>query len=384
MNICKRNQGYDSRTLIDISVIFILSVFISCSPNKHRIESEFAKLCDPVFSDNKPGGVVLVQKGEETIFLKSYGIANLETKERITENTIFNTGSISKTFVSNGILVLEEAGLLSTEDSIYEYFKDFDHKEIAKKIRIMHLLSHSSGLPDLRKVDVEKQFYLTAKDEENFEPIKRVETLNFEPGSRFEYSNPAFNGLALIIEKLIGQKWQDFIKEKIFKPSGMENSRITDGPYPQVGVAHAYKQENGTYIEYDYGEVPTFAAAGNGGIWCSALDLAKYETAIREHTFLSEESVDKSRTVFVPTCWNDTILPNIGCSWFILEKNNKDNRYGVKIVFHTGSQGGFRAFFVSIPENDILYLGLFNRPVDGLSELQSQGIEILEKCKWLD
>ena len=365
-------------------LFFSLIFLASCANNNHNIKSEFESLFDSKFSDNEPGGIILVKKGAEVIFLKSYGIVNLKTKEKITENTIFNTGSISKTFVSNGILILEEAQLLSIEDSIYMYFNDFDNKEIAKKIKIKHLLSHTSGIPDLRRLNENKEFYLTAKDKENFEPLKRVDSLNFEPGEKFEYSNPTFNGLALIIEKLSNQKWQNFIEEKIFKPSGMNHSRITDGSYPQDGVAHAYIQENKNFIEYDYGEYPTFAAAGNGGIWSSALDLAKYEKAIREFTFLSKESVDKSRTVFRPKSWNDTIPPNIGCSWFILEKSTKKNEFGVKIVSHTGSQGGFRAFFISIPEKDVLYIGLFNRPVDDLSELQIKGIEILKKYNWLE
>jgi CubicO group peptidase (beta-lactamase class C family) len=233
-------------------------------------------------------------------------------------------------------------------------------------------------------VDEAEDFYLTAKDEANFEPIKRVEILNFEPGEKFEYSNPAYNGLALIIEKQSHQKWQDFIRDKIFKPSGMNQSKITEGSYPQDGVAHAYIKKNGDYVEYDYGEYPTFAAAGNGGIWCSALDLAKYETALRKHTFLSKTSVEKSRTVYQPKNWNDTIPPNIGCSWFILEKDHKENEHGVKIIYHTGSQGGFRAFFVSISEKEILYAALFNRPVDGLTEIRSRGIEILKKHHWME
>src|SRR5699024_127346 len=135
-----------------------------------------------------------------------------------------------------------------------------------------HLMTHTSGLPDSRKVSEQFEFYLTAKDEENFNPIKKTTELNFEPGSRFQYSNPAFNGLALIIEKITDQKWQDFIIENIFKPADMDESKITDGPHPEEGVAHAYESENNIFAESDYGEVPTFAAAGNGGVWCSILD----------------------------------------------------------------------------------------------------------------
>lgn len=367
-----------------IKFLIFLIILSSCTDTKHNIQSEFESMLDRKFSKNEPGGIVLVMKGAEVIFLKSYGVANLKTREKITENTIFNTGSISKTFVSNGILILEEAQLLSIEDSIYKYFNDFDNKVIAKKIKIKHLLSHNSGIPDLRKINENEEFFLTAKDEENFEPLKRVDSLNFEPGEKFEYSNPAYNGLALIIEQLSKTKWQNFIDEEIFKPSGMNHSKITDGSYPQDGVAHAYILENKSFTEYDYGEYPTFAAAGNGGIWCSALDLAKYENAIREFTFLNKESVDKSRTIFRPKNWNDTIPPNIGCSWFILEKNSKNNELGVKIVSHTGSQGGFRAFYISIPEKDILYVGLFNFPVEGLSELKTKGIEIIKKYNWLE
>ena len=118
---------------------------------------------------------------------------------------------------------------------------DFKNTEIADRVRIKHLLSHTSGLPDNRNVDENFEFFLSAKDEENFAPVKQADSLNFEPGEKFEYSNPAFNGLALIIEKITGQPWQKFITDSIFIPSGMVNSKITDGPYPQEGVAHGYE-----------------------------------------------------------------------------------------------------------------------------------------------
>ncbi|MEI9912726.1 MAG: serine hydrolase domain-containing protein [Bacteroidota bacterium] len=91
--------------------------------------------------------------------------------------------------------------------------------------------------------------------------------MEFEPGTKYKYSNPAFNGLALIIEKVTGKKWQDYINDLIFKPAGMKTSTITDGPHPQHGVAHAYiEKKGGGFEELDYGEEPTFAAAGNGGV----------------------------------------------------------------------------------------------------------------------
>lgn len=393
----KVSKAYKLLTMY-YKVVAILLLFFSCANTYTDMKKEFEHLFDEKFSSDAPGGVVLVKKGDHIVFLKSYGIENLGSNKKITPNTVFNTGSVSKTFVSNAILILEEEGLLSIEDNLYTYFKDFDHPDIAKKIKIKHLLTHTSGLPDLRNVDEDIEFYLTAKDEGNFEPLKRTKALNFEPGEKFEYSNPAFNGLALIIEKVTHKKWQSFVEEKIFKPSGMTSSKITDGAYPEYDVAHAYTPKDGVFFEDDYGECPTFPAAGNGGVWSSVLDLVKYEVAIQNSTFLSEEIVINSRHVHTPKNWKSKINPDVGYSWFLLEKEDTANHFGVKIVSHTGWQGGFRAFYISIPEKNILYVGLFNRPISNLLEsfnpftnlkenvtdVRVNGVRILENLNWLD
>lgn len=336
---------------------------------------------DALFKDflsDEPGGAIIVKKGDKTIYLNSFGVADIETNTPIDEHTIFNTGSISKTFVAYGILILEEQGLLSTEDEIGKYFPDFENKEIAKKVKIKHLLNHTSGLPDRRHTDLHEEFYMTAKDAENWEPIKKARYLNFEPGERYEYSNPAFNGLALIIEQVSGMKWQDFIKEKIFLPSGMNESVITDGPYPESGVAHAYTRSGDAWVENDYGEFSTFAAAGNGGVWCSITDLAKYETAIQNHVFLSEDGINKSRTISNPG--NAVLLSTkVGMSWFVFREEYKDNWIERDFVSHTGSQGGFRSFYIYIPSEKILYAILFNRPPKDIWHFYDGGLELIKK-----
>lgn len=271
----------------------------ACATRNDKVSlKEFDTMLSGEFKADQPGGSVLVRKGDSIVFLKSYGLADLETKEKITENTLFNLGSVSKTFVSNGILILNDDGQLSLEDNLSQYFGDFKNSDIAGKVRIKHLLSHTSGLPDIRNVSANFDFFLTAKDEENFAPIKLADSLNFEPGEKFEYSNPAFNGLALIIEKVTGQPWQKFVSDSILAPAGMLTSKITDGPYPEAGVAHAYSLKNGRYTEDDYGEFPTFAAAGNGGVWSSVMELAAYEQAMERNTFLGKKLTDESRRIF--------------------------------------------------------------------------------------
>ncbi len=369
-----------------ILVLFLFMTGCNSYKSADNLAREMDSLLSEQFRAEEPGGSVLVKKGHVTVFLRSYGLADLETKEKITGNTLFNLGSVSKTFVSNGILILQENGLLSVEDSLSKYFGDFKNRDIADKVRIYHLLSHTSGLPDNRDVENNFDFFLSAKDEENFAPVKQADSLNFEPGERYEYSNPAFNGLALIIEKVTGQPWQKFITDSIFLPSGMVSSKITDGPYPREGVAHGYELKDGRYVESDYGEYPTFAAAGNGGVWSSVTELAQYEKAIEQNVFLGRELTEKSRTVFKSENWSGDGEPFIGYSWFIGEKQflDEENKTGVNLIYHNGDQGGFRAFYIVIPDKDILYIGLFNRPPDDLNSIIRDGIALLEKNNWLE
>jgi CubicO group peptidase (beta-lactamase class C family) len=211
-------------------------------------------------------------------------------------------------------------------------------------------------LPDIRNVQGDSVFYLSAKDEENWAPIKKADSLEFQPGEMFNYSNPAFNGLALIIEKVSGMKWQDYIKKNIMEPAGMNTSTITDGPYPESGVSHGYLFDGKNYFEKDYGEEPTFAAAGNGGVWSSVNELWKYEQAIQKNVFLDSAWIKRSRTVYDLSNWKDSLPPFIGLCWFITETNNEN------MIGHTGSQGGFRADYVWLPGKKIFYVILCNTP----------------------
>ena len=367
--------------VIKIAFVFIIFPGIVLAQKKTAITKSLDSLFEKTFNAGEPGGAVIIVKNGNIVYKKGFGVEDIQTKKPITTQTLFNVGSISKTFVAFAILRLAEEGKLALNDDLYKYFPDFKNKDIAKKIRIYHLLTHTSGLPDIRKVTEDSVFYLTAKDEENFAPIKQTDTLNFEPGERYEYSNPAFNGLALIIEKVTRMKWQDYVKTIIFKPSGMTKSDITDGPHPESGVSHGYLKEGNTFIEKDYGEEPTFAAAGNGGVWSNVEELWKYEQAIQKNVFLKKSVIDKARTVYTFPNWKDGNLPFIGLCWFIRNDN------GVNLVGHTGSQGGFRGDYQWVPEKKIFYAFLCNSPYaveDIREDIRQQVFAILERNDWLN
>ncbi|KFF21143.1 serine hydrolase domain-containing protein [Chryseobacterium sp. JM1] len=352
------------RSKLIAGLLFTFSIQMICFAQsredllKSKLDSAFSEL----FKADEPGGAILIQQGNKVLYENSFGLADLKTKEKFTSKTVSNLGSISKTFVSYGILMLQDQHKLSTDDNLLKFFPDFKNKDIASTIKLRHVLTHSSGLPDLRHVEKDSIFYLTAKDEENFRPLKSADSLEFEPGTQFSYSNPAYNGLALVIEKTSGMKWQRFIDKNIFKPSGMKNSRITDGSYPDKNVAHGYILKDKVYTEYDYGESPTFAAAGNGGVWSSIEDLKKYITAIHQCKFTNCSVVEASKTLYKPEQWNGKKPVYHTGTWFVHKGFYADTptEENVNVIEHSGDQGGFKSHLIMIPEKNISIIWLTN------------------------
>jgi len=336
-------------------------VLIACQSPSHKltIQERIDSLSAKYLQTDGPGGAVLVAVGDSILFSKGYGFADLNSHEKITSKTLFNLGSISKTFVANTILMLSTEGKLNLDDDLLKYFPEFKNKEIARKVKIRHLLTHTSGLPDNRDVSADTVFYLTANDAQNWYPVTQTDSLVFEPGSQYEYSNPAFNALALIIEKVTAKKWQSVVAERIFGPSGMTTSTITDGAHPDKGVAHGYIRAGEVWKEDDYGEEPTFCAAGNGGVWSSVEELYNYERAIRFSQFSSAEVLEDARIVKRFPNWNAPHEPFIGWSWFV-----DPSTYDAQTIGHTGTQGGFYCNYVVVPEQEIFIVILCNFPFE--------------------
>jgi Beta-lactamase class C and other penicillin binding proteins len=128
-----------------ILFFFVIIVLVnSCNTKSSSHSAELDNIFDSVFKADEPGGAVLIAKGGKIMYEKGFGIEDINTKKPIGTNTLFNVGSISKTFVAFGILQLAKENKLSLDDDIYKYFPDFKDSLLAKKIKIHHLLTHSS------------------------------------------------------------------------------------------------------------------------------------------------------------------------------------------------------------------------------------------------
>jgi CubicO group peptidase (beta-lactamase class C family) len=151
----------------------------------------------------------------------------------------------------------------------------------------------------------------------------------------------------------------------------MKTSTITDGPHPASGVSHGYiLNDKKEFEELDYGEEPTFAASGNGGVWSSVEELWKYEQAVQQYLFLNQEWIDKSRMVYPFALWKDAMPSRLGLSWF-LTKEMEQNMTG-----HTGSQGGFISDYCWFPEKKIFYVLLCNIPKP-IMEIRKKVFELI-------
>lgn len=348
-------------------------------------------------SKEYPGGAVLIMKGDSIIYDKSWGIANYEDSTAIDGNTFFNIASVSKQFTATSILKLAEEGKLSLDDNLDKYFPEFKNP-LFKKIQIKHLLSHSSGIPDSRPRN-DRNFMLTATDMQCIDYMKNLKELHFEPGTQYEYMNPTFQLLFAIIERVTGKSFDEFQRETIFNPAGMEQTLYFSADAAIPNMAHGYVLEEEiskedsdsdltpeaiaakaalkeqmnikyytpvkggpTFSECDYGEETFFATKADGGIYTSTHEFAKWEKALRDNIIISKESKELAHSKVNPVSGSkfsgyqnrpDTWY---GYGWFIEEKEGMPYK-----VYHTGDNGGFQIYAGRFPEKELLVLVFENR-----------------------
>ena len=166
-------------------------VGVSCNTSKvdnDRIAERIDSLLNSNYTDDAPGCAMAILKDDKVVYMGCRGIADVNTKEKINEHTVFNIASITKQFTALAILSLFEQGKLDINDSVAMYFPEFK-SDIWKTVKLKHLMSHSSGVPDNRP-RVDKDFMLHIVDKQCLEYMVDLDELKFEPGTKYDYKNP--------------------------------------------------------------------------------------------------------------------------------------------------------------------------------------------------
>ncbi len=357
----------------------LLLVFISLSAdaqNEKEIDvvSIVDKEMNKVYPANEPGAAIVIMRGDSIIMNKGYGLADINTKTKITPATNFNIASISKMFTATAILLLAEKGKLNLQDPIIKYLPDVN-PQIGNKITIYHLLTHTSGLPHfIPTKDSATRF--TVMDQETYDSDKNIDSLDFEPGTRFGYSNVGYRWLALITEKVSGVDFGDFVRKNVFLKAGMTNSYEMNRDAPIINFAHAYQKTGNEFIEFDYGEEEQFGTLGDGGVVSSTNDLISWEKALRSYKVLSQKSFEETITPHINSGLV-VIGSSYGFGWFIQKSPNG----GPMIYSHSGADGGFAAYLLRIPEKQIMVAFLSNRS-DHVIDVAYSVQSLLRKAGW--
>jgi CubicO group peptidase (beta-lactamase class C family) len=308
---------------IYFSLSFFLILFITgCASNSHEKKiNDFMTYC----ADNGIfNGTLCVIENDKTIYKKAFGFANLSDREKLTTKHAFYLASVSKQFTTMAIMMLKEQGKLGYDETLSKFFPEFP--DYADKVTIKHMMTHTSGIKDYFNLGAYKPD-LTNKDV--LELLVKQDSLNFEPGSRYRYSNGAFVLLSMIVEKVSGQPFNKFMKENIFEPLGMVNTLIYDESKPKID-----KRAVGYNIfgeEDDYNILTT----GAGGIYSNVEDLIMWNNALQNNILVKKESLNEAYTPF--TMDRDS-LTGYGYGWVI-----STDKFG-KRVFHSGGLAGFRTF----------------------------------------
>lgn len=343
-----RGTQYGKRIFgLFFSLLFI-SFFLQAQPSVEEISS---KAADYFRIQNELGrfsGAVLIGFKGKIIFEKGYGLANYELQVPITPRTKFRLGSLTKAFTAAAILQLAEKGKLKLEDPVARFLPDYPQ---AEKITIHHLLTHTSGIPNFTALAEYQKFKLNPTTLNGTINLFRPLPLDFEPGTKFRYSNSNYILLTAIIEKVSGRSYADYLRENIFLPLNMLDTCYDDQNMIIKYRARGYSLRDGDLINAPH--IDMSVPAGAGGLLSTVEDLFAWDQGLRSERILSAFSREKMFTPF---------LSDYAYGWEIKKID------GRLLAQHGGSIEGFLSQMVRFLDDNLCLIILSNFDFAPLSQ----------------
>jgi CubicO group peptidase (beta-lactamase class C family) len=353
------------KIISQIVLALVITPALFSSPMKTSAEKTAAM--DALFSDytkpGAPGASVIVIAAGKVLFKKAYGLANIESKIAATPNTNYRLASVSKQFTAMAIMILAERKQLSYDDTLASVFPGFP--DYGKQIKVRHLLNHSSGLIAYEDV-MDDNATVPLSDQDVLELMKRQDHTHFPPGSSYRYSNTGYVLLGLIVEKVSGIPFPEFLRLNIFAPLGMNHTVF----YPredhsdEAHRAYGYSQRDGAFVRTD--QSLTSSTRGDGAIYSSVVDLYKWDQALHKGRLVRPASLQEAFTAGAKVD-EDT---GYGFGWFI------ENRRGAKTVWHSGNTIGCSQFIRRYLDRKFTIIVQANRNNAPLAELVDKIEEI--------
>ena len=284
-----------------------------------------------------PGLSLAVVRNGKIALVKSYGFSNVEHQIPVKPETVFQSGSIAKQFTAAALMILVEEGKLSLDDKISKYFTDAP--ESWKNITVRHLLTHTSGMgeypPDLDlRRDLTEDEYLAI--------IKSI-PLAYATGAKWDYSNLGYVALGILIRKITGKFYGDFMAERVFQPLSMTTARVISEADIVPNRAAGYRLVKGELKNQEWVS-PSTNTTADGSLYFTILDLAKWDAALYTDKPLKQSSLAQ---MWEPVKLDDGKRKAYGLGWHTDEIHNR------RIVFHGGAWQGFKSFIVRFPDDNL-------------------------------
>jgi CubicO group peptidase (beta-lactamase class C family) len=311
---------------------------------EQKVDAVFA-----TWATTTPGCAVGVSSNGSIVLQRAYGMADLEHDVRNTADTIFEAGSVSKQFTAAAVLLLARDGKLSLDDPVRKYIPELP--DYGRPLLIRHMLTHTSGLRDWGEVESIAGWPRTSRVYTHahvLDIVSRQRALNFEPGTKWSYSNTGYNLAVIIVSRVSGQPFAQFCLARIFEPLGMTRTSWRDDFKRIVkGRAIAYQQARDGYRQ----QMPFENVHGNGGLLTTVGDLLRWNEnffapKVGDEAFLREEQQ--------PGHFNDGRQHDYALGLYIRTYK------GLREVSHSGSTAGYRAYLTRYPDQHLSVAVLCN------------------------
>ena len=311
---------------------------------------------------NTPGVAIAIMKDGKPIKIKGYGYANLEHKVPVKPETVFQSGSVGKQFTSTLVMMLVEEGKIGLEDPVSKYITESAGKW--DKVTVRHLLTHTSGLPDMpyHTMDLTKPY-----TEEDMVKLMIDQPIPKDPGVEWRYNNGGYVMLGVLVKRATGKFYGDLLAEKIFKPLGMGCRVISEADIVPNRAAGYEPNEMGELRNQGWVS-PSLNTTADGALYMTALDMAKWDAALYTEKLLKKASLDQ---MWTPVKLNDGKEANFqeggyGFGWSVSKVA------GHSLIDHAGAWQGFNAYIGRLVDKKLTVVVLANRagaPIGRISRL---------------
>ena len=310
-------------------VIVTLVLWAGASLGGTQLDPIDAIVQEELKSQRIPGMAVAVIRGGEIVKAQGYGLANVEHNVAVTSQTIFQSGSLGKQFTAAAVMLQVEDGKLALTDPITRFFSGAP--DSWRHITVRHLLTHTSGIPDYNDglLDYRKDY-----TEDDLVKFAMTLPLDFTPGAEWKYSNTGFQLLGIIVGKVSGSFYGDVLRERVFKPLGMNTARVISEADIVLHRAGGYRLQRGELRNQDWVS-PSLNTTADGSLYLSLQDLIAWDRGIRNGAVLRPESW---REIFTPVRLNSGRLHPYGFGFEV------DRIAGRVVQKHGGAWQGFKTY----------------------------------------